>query len=225
MADIHVTVPAPDFVLVTGDLVHDETLAGYQRLRAILDQFSAPVYALPGNHDDRSVLVSVFGDSPVGGGAAFLHGPWQVLCLDSSVPGRVEGSLSVQQLSWLGEQLDGAQVPHAPHALVCVHHHPVPMGSRWLDRLALEQGPELLAATQASGRVRGIVWGHVHQEWDSTMASVRLLASPSTCAQFLPRAESFALDAASNPGWRWLHLHNDGRIETGVRRVALPRSA
>ena len=36
-----------------------------------------------------------------------------------------------------------------------------------------------------------------------------------TCAQFLPGSEDFALDTRP-PGWRWLELHADGRIETQV---------
>lgn len=218
VADVLRRVPAPDLVLVTGDLVHDETLAGYQRLRSILDGLPAPVYALPGNHDDRALLANVFRGSPAGAGAAAVHGQWQVICLDSSVPGRVEGTLDSRQLSWLENELAQRR---APHALVCLHHPPVLIGSRWLDRLGLEQGPELLRVASASARVRGIVWGHVHQVWEKTVESVCLLATPATCVQFLPGAESFALDGESKPGWRWLRLHEDGRIETTVHWIEL----
>lgn len=216
VADVRGQLPAPDLVLVTGDLVHDETLAGYQRLRTILSVFSAPVYTLPGNHDDRSLLATVFKGSPAGSGIAEVHGSWQVVRLDSSVPGRVEGVLDVNQLDWLEHEL--AQ-QRAPNVLLCLHHQPVPIGSRWLDRLGLVQGPDLLRIAKASGRVRGIVWGHIHQEWESTHAATRLLATPATCAQFLPGADNFTLDAGSKPGWRWLRLHDDGTIETWVRRV------
>lgn len=216
VADVRAHLPVPDFVLVTGDLVHDETLAGYQRLRSILDAFVAPVYTLPGNHDDRSLLAKVFSGSPAGAGIAAVHGSWQVLCLDSSVPGRVEGVLASEQLDWLERELAQRR---APNVLLCLHHQPVMIGSRWLDRLGLVQGPDLLRIARTSGRVRGIVWGHIHQEWDSTQDSIRLLATPATCAQFLPGAENFTLDVASKPGWRWLRLHDDGTIETSVRRV------
>jgi 3',5'-cyclic-AMP phosphodiesterase len=63
-----------------------------------------------------------------------------------------------------------------------------------------------------------MVWGHVHQQHDSLRRGVRMLATPSTCAQFLPHSEQFAIDAAP-PGYRCLSLHADGRIETEVRRV------
>lgn len=217
VADVQRRVPAPDLVLVTGDLVHDETLAGYQRLRAILEVFTAPVYMLPGNHDDRALLASVFRGSAAGAGVASVHGRWQIVCLDSSEPGRVEGVLGTDQLNWLRDELAQRR---APHVLLCLHHQPVPIGTQWLDRLGLLQGPELLRVAKDSGSVRGIIWGHVHQAWDQTQDAIRLLATPATCVQFLPGAVNFALDLDGDPGWRWLRLHDDGGIETAVHRVA-----
>jgi Icc protein len=63
-----------------------------------------------------------------------------------------------------------------------------------------------------------VLWGHVHQEIDWQRNGVRLLASPSTCVQFAAGSEKFrACDKP--PGYRWLELHGDGRIGTGVSRV------
>ena len=42
--------------------------------------------------------------------------------------------------------------------------------------------------------------------------------SPSTCVQFAPGSKSFKVDNQP-PGYRWLELHIDGRLETGVSRV------
>lgn len=70
----------------------------------------------------------------------------------------------------------------------------------------------------ACPRVRGVLWGHIHQELDVERNGVRLLATPSTCIQFAPRSDDFALDHLL-PGYRWLRLHADGRIETGVSRL------
>ena len=66
--------------------------------------------------------------------------------------------------------------------------------------------------------VRGVLWGHVHQEIDRQRNGVRLLASPSTCVQFAAGCENFKADDQP-PGYRWLELHSDGRIETAVSRV------
>ena len=53
---------------------------------------------------------------------------------------------------------------------------------------------------------------------DRTRNRVRFLSTPSTCAQFLPGSEFFALDDRP-PGMRWIELYDDGRIETEVAWV------
>lgn len=60
--------------------------------------------------------------------------------------------------------------------------------------------------------------GHIHQEFDRQRGPLRLLASPSTCVQFAPGSSDFTLDRLA-PGYRWLRLHDDGRLETGISRV------
>ena len=46
-------------------------------------------------------------------------------------------------------------------------------------------------------------------------ATVRLLATPSTGAQFLPRSEHFAIDQRP-PAYRRLTLHANGTVDTDV---------
>jgi Icc protein len=43
---------------------------------------------------------------------------------------------------------------------------------------------------------------------------------PSTCIQFKPLSDGFALDE-SGPGWRYLTLHPDGRVASQVWRLPL----
>ena len=66
-------------------------------------------------------------------------------------------------------------------------------------------------------RLRGVLWGHVHQALDTVRDGVRFFCTPSTCVQFLPRQEDFAVDQRG-PGYRWLELSADGTIRTGVSR-------
>ena len=39
--------------------------------------------------------------------------------------------------------------------------------------------------------------GHVHQESDAVISGIRMLTTPSTCVQFAPGSEDFALDDLS----------------------------
>ncbi|HKJ08409.1 MAG TPA: 3',5'-cyclic-AMP phosphodiesterase [Gammaproteobacteria bacterium] len=207
---------APDLVLLTGDLTHDGSVQAYSRLAGLLDDaFTAPVWCLPGNHDEAAVLRQTLAGEGVVGVPEGTIADWQLVLLDSTLPASEGGHLADAEL----ERLDSALQSHrASHALVCLHHNPVPMGSRWLDTMTVDNAPALFAVLDRHPRVRALLWGHVHQPFDGTRNGVRLLASPSTCVQFLPGSESFALDSRP-PGYRWLLLHPDGAVETSVHYV------
>lgn len=208
--------PAPDLVLATGDLSQDASFESYQRLNDALSDFPAPVYWLEGNHDKPAPMLKALDAqrermSP----CVFDHGNWTFVMLDSTIPGEVPGELFADDLKFLDNALQQAK---GDHIAVCLHHHPVPMGCAWLDTQVVGSADAFFKVIDRHPRVRTIIWGHVHQEYDNERNGVRMLAVPSTCVQFKPSSEDFAVDDA-NPGYRWLDLYPDGRIETAVSRV------
>lgn len=202
----------PDAIVVTGDIVQDESQAGYERFRDILMPFDIPVYCLPGNHDDPMLMADVLAaDLFQVCGHKTIAG-WAMIFLSTFARGDDGGSIGPAALAALDERL----AAHRDcHALVCMHHQPLPMGSAWLDGVGLRDAEQFLACIGAHEHVRGVLWGHVHQASDRVRDRVRYLSTPSTCSQFLPRSEFFALDSHP-PGARWLILDPDGRIETEV---------
>jgi len=209
-------VPAADLILLTGDLVHDESPEGYLYLRRRLAHLRVPCYSLPGNHDLTRVMSGAFDGSTVKVQTSVHRGGWNFVFLDSTLPGKEGGHLCEKQLALLQESL--AQRPNDP-TLICLHHQPVPVGSDWMDTMALDNPAEFFAIIDRHPQVRGILWGHVHQEFAALRNGVHLLGSPSTCVQFKPGSREFALDEIT-PGFRWLELHPDGNIDTGVKRIA-----
>lgn len=206
----------PDLVLVTGDLVHDGSDSGYAHLQEYFRAFDVPVLLLAGNHDEARQLRDATSGGPARLVKQIERGGWRIVLLDSSIAGSDGGRLAAAELALLEQQLSMA--PALP-ALVCLHHQPVPVGSRWLDTMVLENAGEFFAVLDRHPQVRGVLWGHVHQEYDEMRNGVRLLATPSTCFQFKPRSDDFSLDATA-PGYRWLDLYPDGRIDSGVCRLA-----
>lgn len=206
--------PQIDLVLATGDLSQDGTLESYQAFRDMTRQIQAPARWIPGNHDEPQVMLQAAINS------ALLEpvvdvGNWRITLLDSAVPGSVPGYLQDQQLQLLAQSLSEAP---ARHHLVCFHHHPVSIGCAWMEPIGLRNPEALFAVLDRFPQVRAVLWGHVHQEIDRERNGVRLLASPSTCIQFAPGSEDFSVSEQA-PGYRWLRLHADGRLETGVERV------
>lgn len=200
-----------DAVLVTGDLVQDDP-AGYGHFRRIFAALNLPVLCLPGNHDEPAALRRELRDKPFVTDGYVDMGAWRIVLLDSCVPGSARGRISRQSLAALDSALSSAD---NRHTLVCLHHHPVPMSSRWLDEVGLENADEFLAVIDRHRNVRAVVWGHVHQSYDALRRHVRLLATPSTCAQFLPRAAEFAVDTRP-PAYRTFELRPDGTLVTEV---------
>lgn len=211
---VRVQQPRIDLMLATGDLSQDGTLESYQLFRDMTRQIDAPARWIPGNHDEPQVmaLAAVRSDllEPV-----VDIGNWRITLLDSAVPGSVPGYLQDQQLQLLAQALSEAP---SRHHLVCFHHHPVSIGCAWMEPIGLRNPDALFAVLDRFPQVKAVLWGHVHQEIDRERNGVRLLASPSTCIQFAPGSEDFKVSEQA-PGYRWLHLHADGRLETGVERV------
>lgn len=209
--------PGADALLLTGDLSEDGSRESYERLVDGVEQLGVSAFALSGNHDNRSAMMRAFirpgGSIRMDGD--FVGAGWQVLMLDSVKNGEVGGALSKAELDRLDRLLS---IRDGLHALVCLHHQPVRMGSKWIDAIGLENGDELLRVIRRYPHVRTVLWGHVHQEFDEERDGVRLLSSPSTCVQFEPGAKTFSLEKKA-PGYRWLELFPDGRIKTGVRRI------
>jgi 3',5'-cyclic-AMP phosphodiesterase len=203
-------------ILLTGDLVNDDP-DGYGAVREMFGALGKPVWCLPGNHDDFPAMRRELSQAPFAICGHHDLGSWRTVMLDGHVPGKSHGHLSAAELTRLEAALASAG---DRHVLIGLHHHPLPMGSRWIDKVALRNPEDLYAVTDRYPRVRAIVWGHVHQSHDSRRKGVRLLATPSTCAQFLPHSEKFAIDPAP-PGYRRLTLSADGTLDTEVVRVVV----
>jgi Icc protein len=210
----------PDFaaVLVTGDLVQDDP-AGYLRFRNVFGGIGKPVICIPGNHDLPSIMRAELQGPPFQICGAFSQQGWQILMLDSYEENQVGGRLSAAELA----RLDTSLGQSGDHALVCLHHHPVAMRSRWLDSIGLANAEEFWSVIDKHPHVRAVAWGHVHQDFTGMRGSVRLFATPSTGAQFQPNSDKFAIDNRP-PAYRQFELFKDGAIATQVHWVR-PRAA
>jgi 3',5'-cyclic-AMP phosphodiesterase len=200
-------------LLMTGDIVQDDP-AGYAHFRDLFTALGRPVYCIPGNHDDVEALTAALNAPPFQVCGHVDFDAWRIVMLDSSVPGMAQGRIAATGLQELETALAGARATRR-HALVCLHHHPVAIDSRWLDTVALTNADEFFEVIDRHDCVRGLLWGHVHQAFDGQRKGVRLMGTPSTCAQFRPHSANFAIDEQP-PAYRRLSLHPDGSVESEV---------
>jgi Icc protein len=200
-----------DAILVTGDLVQDDP-GGYAPFRREFAGLGKPVLCLPGNHDDVPAMRKALTGEPFQLDGVFDRDAWRVLQLDSTILHRTGGALSADSLQQLDRDLGAAA---DRHVLVCLHHHPVSMRSRWLDTIGLANSDAFFEVLKRHFNVRGVLFGHVHQALDIVVDGMRVLGTPSTCQQFRPLSPGFATDDAP-PAFRKLRLHADGRIDTEI---------
>ena len=202
----------PDAIVATGDLVQDETRGGYLRFAKMLKPLGVPVYCLPGNHDSPDVMRDQLKEAPFQFCGTASIGNWQLLMLNSHAENDNGGQFNTEQLAAIDNDLAACR---DKHTIVFLHHHPIPMGSRWLDGVGLRQNREFMEIVSGHAHVRAIVWGHVHQASDHLQDNIRMISTPSTCSQFLPSSDDFTMDTRP-PAYRWLQLYPDGSIDTDI---------
>lgn len=198
-----------DIALVTGDLIHDDSAEAYRHFAGQLGSLGLPVYCLPGNHDIRNLMRSALGEPPFHYCEPFESDDWLLVSLDSCISGQAGGLVSAAELDRMDREIGASG---AANVMLCLHHPPVPMHSRWLDTVGLENREEFLQRIAVSGKVRLVVFGHVHQPCDAEHDGNRIIGTPSTCRQFKQRSALFAVDD-NPPAYRRFRLHDDGRFD------------
>ncbi len=208
-----------DLVLVTGDISQDYSAESYKLFASMIKGLNRPVYFLPGNHDDGPLMYRIFNDLGINTARNIIAGKWQFILLNSEVYGVAHGWVQRDQLEYaqrcVMERTD-------LNTVVCIHHLPMLVDSRWLDTQTLHNQDEFQAFIHRFPNMRLVLSGHVHQEVDIVRQGVRYIASPSTSIQFEPHSHDFALDS-KGPGWRYLTFMCDGSIETSVHRILSDR--
>ncbi|ALO45062.1 3',5'-cyclic-AMP phosphodiesterase [Pseudohongiella spirulinae] len=207
-----------DLVVATGDIAQDASMRAYQAFVDAIARLGVPFRWVPGNHDDRQLMQSLPCSQNAFAGHSVLNG-WQVVMLDTSVPGKVHGELAVSELERLQDRLSVAESdPQVRHTLVCMHHNPLPGTAGWMLDIGLHNADDFNRLLDNYGSVRAVVYGHIHQELDLINNGQRYICTPSTCIQFKAGVHDFTLDLLP-PAYRLLDLHDDGQVQTTLRRL------
>ena len=214
-------VPDPARVVLTGDLSHEHTVDGYELLKDILGDWTERSLLIPGNHDDRLGMRTVFHQVPGHDDDEILFREelekWLLIGLDSHVPDEVYGELSegiLEKLDvWLSEN------PDRP-TLIFLHHPPVPVGSRWIDKIGLRNPTALKALIGSSPGIRGLFCGHIHQVFEGSFAGKPFFSAPAASFQFLPKSEVMELDLRPE-GFRVIELQEMAISTRAVRLDAV----
>lgn len=117
----------PDFVVITGDLVHverdEKQLSEFKRITSTIDK-KIPVYLTPGNHDvgnsptqkDIDFYKSIYGYDRF----SFEHKKSRFIGINSNLIKANTPGLESAQYQWLENELENAQ--HSDHIIIFCHH-------------------------------------------------------------------------------------------------------
>lgn len=191
---LNAITPKIDVVLLTGDAVDAGSADEYARLREILSVLQAPLYIIPGNHDERDAMRRAFqsdGYLPSTGFLQYTVEDWPVrlIALDTLIAGEHGGRLCEKRLQWLATRL--REAPDRP-TVIFMHHPPFRTGLAVMDAMGFDGADRLARIVEANPQVLQIISGHIHRpivtRFGGTIASV----CPSTSQQA-------ALDLRPNP--------------------------
>jgi len=206
-----------DHLIMSGDLAQFGASAVYQRLLEKTVGLAKNRHWLPGNHDDLSLMLHYDEMAE----KVIKHGNWAIILLDStSDPDGVgSGAISEEQLQFLAkaDQID------VSYLLLVLHHPPITVNSRWQDEIKLSNSDDFWQVISALKKVKGISFGHLHQEQHIVRDDIELFCTPATTYQYKAEQDEVVVeddDELAKAGYRLFSLHPDGVISTQVVRVS-----
>jgi 3',5'-cyclic-AMP phosphodiesterase len=185
---LHTLPFTPDFVLHTGDVTYRRDAAAYDVAKTILDAIEVPVYYVAGNCDIAEDLQRVLmgRETPI---TPYLHYEAevkgvQIAVIDTNGPAPFPaGFVTEDQLAWLGGLCTAKD--DRP-LIIAMHHNPIMGGVPWLDDVAGIKNSDALHAAilPAKDRLRGVFFGHIHQNIDIYRDGILYCSTLSSWTQF-----------------------------------------
>ena len=181
--------PQPEVIIHSGDLADRGRPAQYAYARSLLAPLRAPLYIIPGNHDNARELERAFPDAI---GAVRARNslsyvvddfPVRIIGLDSTSPTWSGALFDAERLAWLARTLRAE--PERPTFLF-THHPPLRTGMHYLDIFGIRGGQEFAQIVGANLQIVRIACGHIHVGVDFPWSGTTVTASASTATQYVP---------------------------------------
>lgn len=185
--------PRPDLVLLTGDVTHSGTREETHHARELLSALEAPLYVVPGNHDDRAILAQVFGHeecpSNSGGFVDYvIEGyPLRIIALDTLDAGKPGGRIGEARLDWLRARLEeGGSRP----TLLATHHPPLKLGVPETDVDGFAGAEALGEIVAAHPNIERLLCGHIHLHTSTRWQGTIVMTAPSPGMRLAPEPKN-----------------------------------
>ena len=207
--------PDADFWLFTGDISQTGAKESYAQFESAIRDYDVPVYCVPGNHDTPQLLQQVVPECPVDSIRVITLGKFSLVLISTWIADGHHGKISQRCLAQLRDHLQNCK--DQLNVLV-LHHPPVPVNSKWLDEIGLQNKTDFLKILGSHPADLLVLFGHVHQSVDQQLNQLRFLSTPSTCHQFKPNVPVHLTDMLP-PAYRFVELDTSGCIDTKIHFI------
>lgn len=188
VAHINTISPAPDVVIVTGDIADGGASESYALCRELLSPLTLPVFIVPGNHDQKDNLAAEFPHHRYlknridGGNVCYTveDFPVRLVGMDTVTPGSHGGGVDTVRLAWLDKTL--SQRPDEP-TLVFMHHPPFISGIGHMDAEPFRMRHELEEVIRSHPQVERLACGHIHRSISRRFGGTTAVVCPGVGMQ------------------------------------------
>lgn len=196
----------PDFLLHTGDITHNGLESEYQTAMQAIDDSGIPCYVLPGNRDNRRMMLEFFADRPyLSTGSQFFQYTIEdyatrFIVLDTHSENSNKGELCDRRFEFLESML---ALDTAKPSVVVMHHSAfevseIPDPFQFSDWTQVEKFEKVIAQHPA---VQQIICGHVHRNIEAQISKVPV--SVLTCLAGDLRKGKVEDSERALPVFRW----------------------
>ena len=187
VVEINAMDPQPDLVMITGDHVEKPSGATYSHFDELIAPLKAPVFLIPGNHDDPDVMWKHFGGTSMFPGKPPCYQyviddyDFRILALNSHLDDTELPSFGEQRLCWLEQELAKSDRP----TLIAIHHPPMKTGVYFIDMAGEEWYRGIKDVLALNPQVQLIICGHGHMELIGRIGNVPIYMAGSTAHQLI----------------------------------------
>jgi 3',5'-cyclic AMP phosphodiesterase CpdA len=208
-------------VIFTGDTVQHGQADEYALLRELLAPLEVPLYAVPGNRDNKIAMRVAFSDHPeIPSTGEFFHyvvdkHDVRLVGIDSTLAGERKGRFCAARQAWLGETL--SEQPKRP-TLLFIHHPPLDVGDHYVG--GYRQPEEAVALEEIVSRhpqVSGLLCGHVHWPVERNWAGTQARIMPSVAVDVRKGIDE--AEAQGRPVYLLHRLSGDSLLTSQQRMV------
>ncbi len=211
----------PRLIIATGDISEDGSASSYRQFADKVASLPAPVYCLPGNHDDASLLAKLCEHKDETQHFWTAAEDWRFLFLNSQVPQHAHGLVGDEQLARLDNYLAAQR---NKHVLVSLHHPSFAVCPA--SGCQLQNADQLHRLLSAHHCVRVVIAGHTHNDKSDQSRPYVQHTTPSSFAFAFHNPDpdchassDFWAGHRLDPeriGYRILDLQSDGSCDSHV---------